>query len=82
MKVTQSWTQSNCDVRVDSSIVTVTETVELTDREMERVINKVATGTFFQSASERAAWEKLKEIGTLVEYKESCEGHTIKEVRR
>jgi len=82
MRLTQSWTQVNGGVRVDDDVVTVTETVELSEREMERVVNKVATGTFFQSASERAVWEKLKEIGTLVEYEESGEGHTIKEARR
>jgi len=82
MRVTQSRTQVNGGVRVDDDVVTVTETVELSEREMERVVNKVATGTFFQSASERAVWEKLKEIGTLVECEESGEGHTIKEARR
>ena len=82
MRLTQSRTQVNGGVRVDDDVVTITETVELSESEMERVVNKVATGTFFQSASERAVWEKLKEIGTLVEYEESGEGHTIKEARR
>lgn len=71
MRLSKSYTTLNGGEHVESDVVSVTETIELDEREMERVVRQVAEGEFLMSASKMAAWEKIKEVGTLVNYEES-----------
>lgn len=68
MEFTKSYRTTDAE-KVDAQRVQVTEKVELNEQAMERLVSDVMTGNF-SHMTEEAAWDRLKEVGELVEYEE------------
>lgn len=78
MKISRSRVVNGLDAEIGAGgeCIEITETVELDEGDMEQIIERLVQGNLLHSMSERAVWERLKELGTVIERREEQTGVT------
>lgn len=61
------------EIGSDDDLVRVKETIKLNEDDMKRIVGRLADGRF-DGTSENGRWEKIKEIGLLIEKEETIIG--------